>query len=79
MGKIQVEGSTPSPGENSKKKTRWIAQQCREQRCEPCSREELNKEEHDRTRETVVSNYWGVMLGFTLLSSLLVYKLRSLL
>jgi tRNA-splicing endonuclease subunit Sen2 len=58
--------------------TRWIAQQCREQRFEPCSREQSNKEEHVRTRETVVSNYWSVMLGFTLLSSLLVFKLRSL-
>ncbi|VAI93981.1 unnamed protein product [Triticum turgidum subsp. durum] len=54
--------------------TRWIAQQCREQRCEP-SREEANKEEQDHTRERVVFNYWGVILGFTVLSSLLVYKL----
>uniref|UniRef100_A0ACD5WHE0 Uncharacterized protein n=1 Tax=Avena sativa TaxID=4498 RepID=A0ACD5WHE0_AVESA len=55
--------------------TRWIPQQCREHRCEPC-REEANKGEQDRTRETVVFSYGGVMLGFTVLSSLLVYKLR---
>uniref|UniRef100_A0ACD6A334 Uncharacterized protein n=1 Tax=Avena sativa TaxID=4498 RepID=A0ACD6A334_AVESA len=55
--------------------TRWIPQQCREQRCEPCS-EEANKEEQVITRETVVFSYWGVILGFTVLSSLLVYKLR---
>lgn len=55
--------------------TRWIAQQCREQRFKP-SREEANKEDQGHTRETVVLNYWGVILGFTVLSSLLVYKLR---
>ncbi|CAM0908580.1 unnamed protein product [Alopecurus aequalis] len=55
--------------------TRWIAQQCREQRHEPC-REQANKEEQGHKRETVVLNYWGVILGFTVLSSLLVYKLR---
>uniref|UniRef100_A0ACD5ZDI3 Uncharacterized protein n=1 Tax=Avena sativa TaxID=4498 RepID=A0ACD5ZDI3_AVESA len=57
--------------------TRWIAQQCREQRREQRVREEANKEEQGHTRETLVLNYWGVMLGFTVLSSLLVYKLRS--
>ena len=56
--------------------TRWIAQQCREQRREPC-REEAKKKEQDHTGETpVVLDYWGVILGFTVLSSLLVYKLR---
>ncbi|KAM0926418.1 hypothetical protein ACQ4PT_003504 [Festuca glaucescens] len=55
--------------------TRWIAQQRREQRCEPC-RVEPSKEEEGHTRETVVLNYWGVILGFTVLSTLLVYKLR---
>nr|BAK05284.1 predicted protein [Hordeum vulgare subsp. vulgare] len=55
--------------------SRWIAQQCREQRCEPRT-EEAEKEEQDQARETVVFNYLGVILGFTVLSSLLVYKLR---
>ncbi|KAM3215408.1 hypothetical protein ACQJBY_067429 [Aegilops geniculata] len=55
--------------------TRWIAQQCREQRCEP-GREEAEKEEQDHARETVAFNYLGVILGLTVLSSLLVYKLR---
>ena len=56
--------------------TRWIAQQCREQRREPC-REEAKKKEQEHTGETaVVLDYWGVILGFTVLSSLLVYKLR---
>jgi tRNA-splicing endonuclease subunit Sen2 len=55
--------------------TRWLAQQCREQRHEPC-REEANTEERGHTRETVVLNYWGVILGFTVVSSILVYKLR---
>lgn len=54
--------------------TRWIAQQCREQRCEP-RREEVNTEEQGHARETVAFNYWGVILVFTVLSSLLVYKL----
>uniref|UniRef100_A0ACD6APU1 Uncharacterized protein n=1 Tax=Avena sativa TaxID=4498 RepID=A0ACD6APU1_AVESA len=56
--------------------TRWIAQQCREQRHEQRGREEANKEEQGHTTETVVFNYWGLILGFTVLSSLLVYKLR---
>ncbi|CAM0909420.1 unnamed protein product [Alopecurus aequalis] len=55
--------------------TRWIAQQCREQRRESC-KEETNRKEQEHTGETVVLNYWGVVLGFTVISSLLVYKLR---
>lgn len=55
--------------------TRWIPQQSREQRHKPC-REEANMVEQQHTRESVVSNYWGVILGFTVLSSLLVYKLK---
>ncbi|KAF7099020.1 hypothetical protein CFC21_100710 [Triticum aestivum] len=57
--------------------TRWIAQQCREQRSELC-REEAEKEEQYHARETVAFNYLGVILGFTVLSSLLVYTLRFL-
>lgn len=53
--------------------TRWIAQQCREQRCEPC-REEAKKEEQDDRRESVVFSYYGVILGFAVLSTFLVYK-----
>ncbi|KAK1654072.1 hypothetical protein QYE76_071877 [Lolium multiflorum] len=49
---------------HERKITRWIAQQCREQRCEPC-RVKQNKEQQGHTRETVVLNYWGVILGFT--------------
>ncbi|XP_062229887.1 probable tRNA-splicing endonuclease subunit Sen2 [Phragmites australis] len=55
--------------------TRWIPQQCREQRQKP-SREEASREEQEHIRESVVFNYWGVILGFTILSSLLVYKLK---
>uniref|UniRef100_A0A0A9E044 tRNA-intron lyase n=1 Tax=Arundo donax TaxID=35708 RepID=A0A0A9E044_ARUDO len=55
--------------------TRWIPQQCREQRHKPC-REETSREEQEHIRESVVPNYWGVILGFTILSSLLVYKLK---
>lgn len=55
--------------------TRWIPQQCREQQDKPC-REEASREEQDDTREGVVFSYWGVILSFTILSSLLVYKLK---
>ncbi|TVU07531.1 hypothetical protein EJB05_40890 [Eragrostis curvula] len=62
--------------------TRWIPQQCREQgpkpsreELKPC-REEANMAEQVQTIESEGSNYWGVILGFTVLSSLLVYKLK---
>ncbi|EEE65820.1 hypothetical protein OsJ_21558 [Oryza sativa Japonica Group] len=55
--------------------TRWILQQCREQRCEP-SRDEVNREELIIEKESVVFNHWGVILGFTVLSGLLVYRLK---
>jgi tRNA-splicing endonuclease subunit Sen2 len=58
--------------------TRWIPQQCREQQHKP-SREEAQPHsvvEQEYTRESLVSNYWGVILGFTVLSSLLVCKLK---
>ncbi|CAN6176439.1 unnamed protein product, partial [Urochloa humidicola] len=68
--------------------TRWIPQQCREQdkprreegnrdvqRQKMC-REEASREEKGDTREGVVLSYWGVILSFTVLSSILVYKLR---
>ncbi|PVH47216.1 hypothetical protein PAHAL_4G005900 [Panicum hallii] len=68
---------------------RWIPQQCREQQDKPrreeahrdeqrqkqC-REEAIREEQEDTREGVVFSYWGVILSFTILSSLLVYKLK---
>ncbi|KAK3131328.1 hypothetical protein QOZ80_6BG0505020 [Eleusine coracana subsp. coracana] len=64
--------------------TRWIPQQCREQRHKLCTEEaqpcieEANmvEQEYYATRQSVVPNYWGVILGFTILSSLLVYKLK---
>uniref|UniRef100_A0A0E0E2I9 tRNA-intron lyase n=1 Tax=Oryza meridionalis TaxID=40149 RepID=A0A0E0E2I9_9ORYZ len=55
--------------------TRWIPQQCREQRCEP-SRDEVNREELIIEKESVLFNHWVVILGFTVLSSLLVYRLK---
>uniref|UniRef100_A0A0D9WQV9 tRNA-intron lyase n=1 Tax=Leersia perrieri TaxID=77586 RepID=A0A0D9WQV9_9ORYZ len=55
--------------------TRWIPQQCREQRSEP-SRDEVNREELISKKGCLVSSRWGVILGFTVLSSLLVYKLK---
>ncbi|KAF8692387.1 hypothetical protein HU200_039718 [Digitaria exilis] len=69
--------------------TRWIPQQCREQHDKPqreeangdvqiqkpCS-EDASKEEREETREGVAFSYWGVILSFTILSSLLVYKLK---
>jgi tRNA-splicing endonuclease subunit Sen2 len=69
--------------------TRWIPQQCREQQDKP-RREETNRneqrqkscrevssnEEQEHTSGGVVFSYWGVVLSFTVLSSLLVYKLK---
>ncbi|KAG8094362.1 hypothetical protein GUJ93_ZPchr0012g21625 [Zizania palustris] len=57
--------------------TRWIPQQCREQRCEP-SRDHANvsREEQVVKNKSVAFNYWGVVVGFTVLSSLLVYRLK---
>ncbi|XP_006656141.1 probable tRNA-splicing endonuclease subunit Sen2 [Oryza brachyantha] len=67
--------------------TRWIPQQCREQRCEP-SRDEANRkvliskkdeasmEELISKKGSVVFNHWAVILGFTVLSSLVAYKLK---
>ncbi|KAB8115796.1 hypothetical protein EE612_056542 [Oryza sativa] len=55
--------------------TRWIPQQCREQRSE-ASRHEANREELISKKESVEFNLWGVILGFSVLSSLLVYKLK---
>lgn len=55
--------------------TRWIPQQRREQRSE-ASRDEANREELISKKESVEFNLWGVILGFSVLSSLLVYKLK---
>ncbi|KAF0932014.1 hypothetical protein E2562_007824 [Oryza meyeriana var. granulata] len=55
--------------------TRWIPQQCREQRCEP-SRDEAKREELVSKKVSVVFNRCSVILGFTILSSLLVCKLK---
>ncbi|XP_066372121.1 probable tRNA-splicing endonuclease subunit Sen2 [Miscanthus floridulus] len=69
--------------------TRWIPRQCREQQGKP-RREETNRneqrqkscrevssnEEQEHTCGGVVFSYWGVVLSFTVLSSLLVYKLK---
>uniref|UniRef100_A0A0E0LC87 tRNA-intron lyase n=1 Tax=Oryza punctata TaxID=4537 RepID=A0A0E0LC87_ORYPU len=60
---------------HERKITRWIPQQCREQRCEP-RRDEVNREDLIIKKESVVFNHWGVILGFTVLSSLLVYRLK---
>lgn len=54
---------------------RWIPQQRREQRSE-ASRDEANREELISKKESVEFNLWGVILGFSVLSSLLVYKLK---
>ncbi|XP_062178572.1 probable tRNA-splicing endonuclease subunit Sen2 [Phragmites australis] len=55
--------------------TRWIPRQRCEQQHKLC-REEFNREEQEHIRESVVYDYWGLILGFTILSSLLVYKLK---
>ena len=55
--------------------TRWIPQQCREQQDKSC-REVSSNEEQEHTSGGVVFSYWGVVLSFTVLSSLLVYKLK---
>lgn len=69
--------------------TRWIPQQCREQQDKPL-REETSRDgqrqkscrevssngEQEHTSGGVVFSYWGVVLGFTILSSFLVYKLK---
>ncbi|KAL6873541.1 hypothetical protein ACP4OV_013623 [Aristida adscensionis] len=55
--------------------SRWIPQQSREQRRKPCL-EETKGEDQEPTGESVGCNYWGVILSFTILSSLLVYKLK---
>jgi tRNA-splicing endonuclease subunit Sen2 len=72
--------------------TRWIPQQCRAcgQQDKP-SREETSRdgqrqkfcrevtsnEEQEHASGGVVFSYWGVVLSFTILCSLLVYKLKS--
>ncbi|CAL4966275.1 unnamed protein product [Urochloa decumbens] len=69
--------------------TRWIPQQCREQQGKPhrqeasrdvrrqkTCRQKASREENWDTREGVVLSYWGVILSFTVLSSILVYKLK---
>ncbi|CAD6335289.1 unnamed protein product [Miscanthus lutarioriparius] len=63
--------------------TRWIPQQCRERREETNRNEqrqkscrEVSNEEQEHTFRGVVFSYWGVVLSFTVLSSLLVYKLK---
>ncbi|KAL5200236.1 hypothetical protein ABZP36_021439 [Zizania latifolia] len=57
--------------------TRWMPQLCREQRCKP-GRDHTNvsREEQVMKNKSVAFNYCGVILGFTVLSSLLVYKLK---
>ncbi|AQK67323.1 tRNA-splicing endonuclease subunit Sen2 [Zea mays] len=70
--------------------TRWIPQQCSEQQDKPC-REETNRdgqrqkscievssnEEQEHTSGGVVFSYWPVVLSYTILFSVLVYKLKS--
>ncbi|KAJ1257864.1 hypothetical protein BS78_10G029000 [Paspalum vaginatum] len=70
--------------------TRWIPQQCREEQDKPHREKSSNRdeqiqkpcrevsrsEEQEHTREGVLYSYWGVVLSFTLLSSLIVYKLK---
>ncbi|PWZ16700.1 putative tRNA-splicing endonuclease subunit Sen2 [Zea mays] len=68
--------------------TRWLPQQCRGHQ-DKLHREETNtdgqrqesckvssNEEQEHTSGDVVFSYWGVVLSFTILSSLLVYKLK---
>uniref|UniRef100_A0A0E0DXG7 tRNA-intron lyase n=1 Tax=Oryza meridionalis TaxID=40149 RepID=A0A0E0DXG7_9ORYZ len=50
--------------------TRWIPPQCCEERSE-ASRDEANREELISKKESVEFNLWGVILGFSVLSSLL--------
>jgi tRNA-splicing endonuclease subunit Sen2 len=57
---------------------RWMPQQCREQQPHKPSREEEAQScreqatmvEQQYTRDSLVSNYWGLIPGFTVLSSL---------